>query len=328
MDFSILPKVELHVHLDCSLSYQVVQLLNPGIRPEQYRAEFVAPAKCAGLADYITRAAKGIELMQTETALQLVTLDLFSQLQADHVAYAEIRFAPFEHLQGGLSPEAVVQAVCAALAEGFRQTGIPAGLLLCTLRHYDAARSMATVRLADQFRSSGVVGFDIASDEAGYPVDAHIAAFDYAFTRGIPCTAHAGEARGADSVWETLRYFHPRRIGHGVRSMEDSALLDFLKQHHIHLEVCPTSNIQTNVYGAISDHPVDRLFRAGLSIGINTDGRTISNTTLATEYRQLQDVFQWEKAQLLQCNRNAIEAAFAPDELKAALRERLAAAWG
>ena len=323
MDFSTLPKVELHLHLDCSLSYEVVKKLNPEISPEQYRRNFVAPPKCTDLADYITRATAAIELMQTEEALRLVTGDLFEQLQADNVIYAEMRFAPMEHTQKGLSPEAVVQTVEEAVTQGSRQTGIPAGLILCTLRHYSEAQSMETIRLVEQFRDAAVVGFDIAADEAGFPIDNHKAAFEYAYQKGIACTAHAGEARGADSVWETLRYFHPRRIGHGVRSAEDPTLIDFLKQNNIHLEVCPTSNIQTNVYARITDHTADKIYRAGVSMGINTDARTISDTTLTAEYKKLEEVFGWGKAELLRCNLNAVGAAFAGEEVKESLRKQL-----
>lgn len=317
---SSLPKIELHVHLDCSLSYAVVHRLRPEIGFERYRQTFVAPPKCTDLRDYLTRALKGIELMQTAEALRLVTLDLFDQLQADNVLYAEIRFAPLEHLRGGLAPEQVVQTVADAVREGTARTGIPAGLLLCTLRHYAEAQSLDTARLAERF---AVAGFDIAGDEAGYPVDNHIAAFRHAHAKGIPCTAHAGEALGADSIWETLRHFAPRRIGHGVRCTEDPALVDYLKKRRIHLEVCPTSNVQTNVYPTMAGHRVDDLYRSGLSLSINSDARTISDATLNGEYQALRDVFGWDDRHFLHCNLEAVEHAFAPEALKAGLRQRL-----
>ncbi|MBL7797634.1 MAG: adenosine deaminase [Saprospiraceae bacterium] len=317
---SALPKIELHVHLDCSLSSTVVHRLRPDIGFERYRQTFVAPPKCTDLRDYLTRALKGIELMQTAEALRLVTLDLFDQLQADNVLYAEIRFAPLEHLRGGLAPEQVVQTVADAVREGTARTGIPAGLLLCTLRHYAEAQSLDTARLAERF---AVAGFDIAGDEAGYPVDNHIAAFRHAHAKGIPCTAHAGEALGADSIWETLRHFAPRRIGHGVRCTEDPALVDYLKKRRIHLEVCPTSNVQTNVYPTMAGHRVDDLYRSGLSLSINSDARTISDATLNGEYQALRDVFGWDDRHFLHCNLEAVEHAFAPEALKAGLRQRL-----
>ena len=323
MDFSRLPKIELHLHLDCSLSYEVVKVLNPAVTLKEYRRSFVGPPKCLDLADFITRAIKGIELMQTERQLRLVTLDLFEQLKADHVIYAEIRFAPLEHLEKGLSPQQVVETVDQAMKEGMKKTGVQAGLILCTLRHYSEEQSMETVKLVEQFLETTVVGFDIAADEAGFPIDNHIKAFQYANQKGIQCTAHAGEACGAESVWETLNHFHPSRIGHGVRSTEDPNLMTFLKQQNIHLEVCPTSNIQTNVYHEMKDHTVDKIYRSGVSMSINTDARTICDVTLANEYQTLMDRFNWEKAHFLQCNLHAVEACFASEKLKASLKQQI-----
>ena len=327
MDILQLPKIELHLHLDCSLSYQVVRQLRPDISEMEYRDAFIAPPKCHDLADFLTRAINGVQLMQTAEALRLVTLDLFEQLKADNVLYAEIRFGPLLHTEGALQAEEVVEVINAATTEGIAKTGVRASLILCTLRHYSKVQSMETVRLVERFKGTHVVGFDIAADEAGFPIDAHIAAFRYAREKGINCTAHAGEARGADSVWETLENFHPKRIGHGVRSAEDPKLLEHLKKKNIHLEVCPTSNVQTNIYDTIREHAVDQLYRSGLSISINTDARTISDVTLRKEYQNLIDTFQWEKAHFLKCNLEALEHAFIGEMEKGRLREQLLAAW-
>ncbi|HET9434740.1 MAG TPA: adenosine deaminase, partial [Chitinophagaceae bacterium] len=281
------------------------------------------PPKCYDLVDYLLRAIKGFELMQTKEHLRLVTLDLFKQLKADNVIYAEIRFAPLLHMQQGLKEEEVVAIIDEALNEGIRETGIEAGLILCTLRHFSEEQGMTTVKLVHQFRGTNVVGFDIAGDEAGFPIANHIAAFHYARANGISCTAHAGEARGAESVWESVRHFHPARIGHGVRSSEDSALLEFLKKENIHLEVCPTSNIQTNVYERIEDHTADRIYHSGVSMSINTDCRTISDTTLTNEYGIMEKIFNWKEEHFLKCNLEAIEHSFCAREKKEKLTEKL-----
>ncbi len=325
--FANLPKIELHLHLDCSLSYEVVQKIEPSISYETYRESFVAPAKCTDLADYLSRAVNGFELMQTQEQLRLVTLDLFQQLKADHVIYAEIRFAPLLHVQNGLTPAQVVQTVSEAAATGAAETGIEAGIILCTLRHFDEAQSMETVQLVEQFRGTNIVGFDIAGDEAGFPIDQHLQAFAYAKKHGLNVTAHAGEAKGAESIWETLQHFHPTRIGHGVRCVEDHKLLDFLKKENIHLEVCPTSNVQTNVVDNLETHPADQIYRHGISMSVNTDARTISDTTLAKEYGILQNHFDWGKSHFLRCNLEAIEHAFISEERKAVLRERIMVAY-
>lgn len=325
--FRQLPKIELHLHLDCSLSYAVVQQLDPSISHDEWLRDFVAPPKCTDLADYIKRAIRGFELMQTPEQLRLVTLDLFEQLRADHVIYAEMRFAPLQHVYKGMTPTEVVHTVNAAVQEGIAATGVQANIILCTLRHYNAAQSMETVKLVEAFAGTHVVGFDIAADEAGFPIDEHVEAFAYARSKGLHCTAHAGEARGADSVWETLEHFRPSRIGHGVRSAEDPQLLQHLRAHHIHLEVCPTSNIQTNVFDTMAQHSADTIYKAGVSMGINTDARTITPVTLADEYATLCMQFGWGLEQLMHCNLEAARHAFAPPALKARLAAQIEQAW-
>lgn len=327
MDYQVLPKIELHLHLDCSLSYEVVKQLDPSISLLAYQEAFIAPPKCTDLADFIQRALKGVDLMQTATALRLVTLDLFRQLKADNVIYAEIRFAPLLHVEGGLSPKEVVSIVNEAVTEGIATTGVEAGLILCTLRHYTENQSMETVQLVKDFQGTHVVGFDIAADEAGFPIDNHLKAFQFAQDHGLNITAHAGEAKGAESVWETLQHFHPSRIGHGVRSIEDHELIAFLQEKNIHLEVCPTSNVQTNVVDEIKNHPADKIYQSGISMSINTDARTIANVTLASEYALLESVFNWQKAHFLTCNLEAIEHAFTSAEKKAQLKERIRLAY-
>ncbi len=328
MDYRQAPKIELHLHLDCSLSYAVVKQINPAITPREYQQSFIAPPKCTDLADYIKRAMKGFELMQTKGQLRLVTLDLFQQLKADNVLYAEIRFAPLQHTLQGLTPSEVVEAVNEATEEGIETYGVEAGIILCTLRHYTEAQSMQTVELVKQFRGTRVVGFDIAADEAGFPITNHIKAFQFAHESDIPCTAHAGEAKGAESVWETLQNFHPSRIGHGVRSAEDRALLHFLKANNIHLEVCPTSNVQTNVFDTINEHTANTIYNAGVSLSINTDARTISNVTLADEYSLMERIFQWTKEHFRKCNLEAINHSFATNAVKEKLRKQIEAAYG
>jgi adenosine deaminase len=299
--YSNLPKVELHLHLDCSLSYECVKQLSPSVTLEDYNNSFIAPPKCTDLADYITRAIKGFELMQTKEQLRLVTLDLFKQLKNDNVVYAEFRFAPLQHTLKGLTSEEVVQIVNEATEEGIKLYGVEAGIILCTLRHYTQAQSMETVELAKKFKGSHVIGFDIAADEAGFPIDNHIKAFDFANMNEIKCTAHAGEAS---------------RIGHGVRSFEDIKLLDFLKENDIHLEICPTSNVQTNVIDKIENHPIDKIYKYGVSLSVNTDARTISNVSLSSEYKLLNQKFNWDLSYFKKCNLEAIKHAFASIEVK------------
>jgi len=323
MCVSALPKVELHVHLDCSLSYRAVSQLDPSISREQFDTEFVGPYQCKDLADFLTRAPRGFQLMQSRDALRLVTYDIFEQFAADNVIYAEIRFAPLLHLNNGLSVEEVVEAVDRAAEESIRATGIEARLILCTLRHFSSEQSLLTAELVRRYKGSRIVALDIAGDEAGYPLEPHIPAFRFAAECGVNRTAHAGEAKGPASVWETLRALDPERIGHGVRSAEDSELVDHLKKRLIHLEICPSSNIQTGIYAKYGDHPIDKLLRAGISLGINTDARTITNIHLREEYARLQKHFDWSSKEILVCNQAALEAAFVDSAVRQGLQRKL-----
>jgi adenosine deaminase len=323
-----LPKIELHLHLDCSLSFDVVKQLRPDISETEYEQNFIAPEKSKDLAETLKGTSRVKELMQTEEALGAVVKDLFVQLQRDHVIYAEIRFAPLNHLEKGLSPEEVVEIVAESVKERIHSTGIKAGIILCTVRRYDEEQSLQTIKLVERyFKHSHVVGFDIASDEAGYPIDSHKKAFEYAINKDIPRTAHAGEAKGPESVWETLTHFKPQRIGHGVRSIEDEDLIEFLIKNNIHLEVCPTANIVVNVFENYSDHPIDDLYKAGVSVGVNSDGRTLLNVNLTKEYMKLAKVFDWRIDHFYNCNRNSLEHAFISNSEKEELRSFLSSSY-
>lgn len=317
-----LPKVELHLHLDCCVSFACVKALRPQTTLAEYRRDYVAPTKCTDLVDFLARPLRMVALMQTEPALRLVCDDLFAQLATDNVAYAEMRFAPLLHTSG-MRDEQVVRIVEDATRSGTSATGVQARLILCTLRHFDRDQSIRTAALAVEARRRGVVvGFDIAGDEAGFSLAAHEEAFRIAREGGVRITAHAGESRGADSVAETLRRLHPERIGHGVRSIEDDDVLDALAAQRIHLEVCPSSNVQTmgDRVATYTDHPVDRLRRAGVSLSISTDARTVCDVTLDREYERLRHAFGWTEDDLVACNLAAVEASFAPEELKQRLR--------
>lgn len=328
MDYRQLPKIELHLHLDCSLSYEVVQQLDPAVTRLQFENEFIAPLPAINLVEYINRSARGFLLMQTAAQLRLVTLDVLRQLDSDGVIYTELRFAPLLHTQQGLTPTQVIEAVQEALIEATSLYRVIPRLILCTLRHFSEMQSMETVHLVENFMAQGwVVGFDIAGDEAGYPVVTHQQAFDYAHAKTIPVTAHAGEACGPSSIREVLKHFKPSRIGHGVRSIEDPQLLDQLKLQRIHLEVCPSSNLRTNIYPCYAEHVIDQLYRNGVSLSVNTDARTVTPVTLSEEYQQLSATFGWTLSDFLHCNLQALDCSFATPSVKDSLRPILQLAY-
>ena len=329
MELRSLPKIELHLHLDCSLSYQAVSTLAPSVTREEYLRDYIAPARCANLADFLSRAPKGFRLMQTEDSLRLVTEDVFRQLVEDGVIYAEIRFAPLLHTEQGLSPDRVVAVVERSVDRLIRETGMQAGLILCTLRHFTEQESLFTAKLVEQFRGSRVVALDLAGDEAGFPLDAHVGAYRYAREQGLFRTAHAGEGLGPESMWETLRLLEPQRIGHGTRCIEDPKLVEHLRRKRIHLEICPSANVQIiPSIGSMDEHPIDRLYRAGVSLNVNSDSRMLTPTTLTREYESLQRVFNWSGQDLLRANLMGSDAAFIDDEVKKQLRKCLLESYG
>jgi adenosine deaminase len=320
------PKVELHLHLDCCMSYACVRCLAPEVDLATYRSEFAIEGQCGNLVEFLERTLRMVELMQSPEALRIVVDDLFDQLARDGVVYAEIRFAPFLHTEGGMTAEEVTRTIETAVAAATAASGVEARLILCTLRHYDAGRSMETARLAAAARPRGlVVGFDIAGDEAGHPLDRHVEAFQHARRAGLRITAHAGESRGPDSVVETLDKLAPERIGHGIRSIESAELIDRLIAEDVHLEVCPSSNVHTMgaALPGFAYHPIDALRWAGVSLSVNSDIRGVCEITLSREYERLAAVFGWSATDFADCNRAAIDHSFAPAEVK----ERLARHW-
>jgi adenosine deaminase len=328
MDFNTLPKVELHLHLENSLSFAVVSRLDPSITLQDYQSGFILPAKCSDMAEFFACAPRSSALMQSQEHLRLAVFDVFEQLQRDNVLYAEILLFPYLHTNKGLTAAKVVEIVDEALGQAEQETGIEARLILSVLRHYTPQQSLATVKLVEQFKGTHVVGIDLGGYEAAFPIFAHIPTFQYAVQHAIPRTAHAGEMLGAQSVWDTLKHLHPSRIGHGVRSIEDPALVEHLSKEQIHLEVCPTSNVQLDLYASYSHHPINTFYESGLTISVNTDTRTMTNITLREEYARLHEVFGWQQGHFFRCNLNALRAAFLPADSKQRLEQRLRAAYG
>lgn len=329
MDLTTLPKVELHSHLDCCLSYGAVRRIDPRITRERYARDFVGPERCPSLADFLGYTMNYRALLQSERALRIAVQDVFEQMSRDGVAYVELRFAPLVHAaDSSMSGDEVVAYVAEETAAQAAATGIDAGLILCTLRDYDTERSLETARLAVRHAGSGpVAGLDIAGDEIGFPLDGHVPAFALAREEGLGVTVHAGESGGPENVREALDKTGTRRIGHGVHSVEDRELVARLAEERVHLEICPASNVQTSAVPSFEEHPVGRLREAGVPVGISTDARAVTNVRLTREYERLRDVLGWTPADFAQMNLDALEVAFAPEAVKRRVRDVLVQAY-
>ncbi|BBV02114.1 adenosine deaminase [Providencia hangzhouensis] len=318
-----MPKVELHVHLDTCLSFSYVKQAIPALTFNEFKQGFIAPTRCEDLGDFLRCIEPQLNILQTKSAIVLAVDDLFEQFKMDNVIYAEIRFAPLLHTQQGLSSREVVDITLDAVNSAVKKYEIEAGLILCTLRHFTASQSLETANLVVEYQHRGVVALDLAADEARFSLDNHEMAFKYVREHGGNVIAHAGEALGYESVIETLDILKVSRIGHGVRSIENSNTIKKLKALDVLLEVCPSCNLVCNVFDSIENHPINELKKQGVKLNINTDARTVANVTLNKEYQLLHDIFGWGIADFTECNINALQASFIEEEKKALLIKKV-----
>jgi adenosine deaminase len=328
IDFKSLSKIELHCHLDASVRVSTVADLGRKIGlslPTPLEPALIAPETCIDLADYLIRIDLALEVMQHRDHLIRISREIVEDLAADCTIYGEIRFAPQLHLRNGLTMQQVLNAVHEGLKQGERQTGMRTGLIVCCLRHESGERSLEIAKLAVNNRHK-VCALDLAGDEARYIGAPHAEAFALAKREGLRRTVHAGEAAGPESIREAIDLLGAERIGHGVRITESDELQNRAKATRLPLEMCPLSNVQTRAANSLAEHPIDRLFREGLHITLNTDCRTVSHTTLTTEFQRLENIFNWGAAEFHQCQRNSAEAAFVSDEIRADLLRQLVSA--
>jgi adenosine deaminase len=322
------PKVLLHDHLDGGVRpATIVDLARdcgyealPTTDPENLRAWFEEASNSGSLERYLETFSHTVGVMQSVEALTRVAYECGEDLAADGVVYAEVRYAPEQHLAGGLTLEQVVEAVVDGFAKARRDFGIRVGTLVTAMRHQ--ARSMEIAELAVRYRDLGVVGFDIAGAEAGYPPTRHLDAFEYLQRENAHFTIHAGEGFGLPSIWQAIQWCGADRLGHGVRIIDDievdgdearlGRLAGYVRDKRIPLEMCPTSNIQTGAAKSIEEHPIGLLRRLSFRVTVNTDNRLMSGTTLSREFAKLRDAFGYGWDDLQWFTVNAMKSAFVP----------------
>ncbi len=322
------PKVVLHDHLDGGLRpTTVVELADaighrlPTTDPSELAAWFHRGANRRDLALYLECFAHTAGVMQTAEGLVRVARECAEDLANDGVVYAEVRFAPELHTEAGLSMDEVVEAVLEGFRQGSRGTRLTIGTLLTALRTAAVSREIA--ELAARHRDFGVVGFDIAGREKGFPPTQHLDAFHYCQRENFHITIHAGEAFGLPSIWEAIQWCGAERLGHGIRIVDDIHVADdgvvklgrlaqFVRDRRIPLEVCPTSNVHTGVCDTVREHPIDLLKRLRFRVTLNTDNRLMSNVSMSSEMRALVDAFGYELGDLQWLTINAIKSAFWP----------------
>ena len=285
-----LPKTDLHCHLDGSLRVEsVIDMARqhnvelPEMTPAKLKKMLVMGKDCRSLVDYLKAFDITLQVMQWEDCLERSAYELALDAHAENVVYLEVRYAPCLHLREGLTLQQVNDAVLAGLKRAERETGIITGVIICGIRMMPPEESLRLAELAVEYKGKGVVGFDLAGPEANFPAKHHREGYYLVLDNNINCTCHAGEAFGPESISQALHYCGAHRIGHGTRLKENHDLLDYVNDHRIPLEICPTSNVQTCAVESMETHPLRFYYDYGLRVTINTDNRLISDTTVSKE---------------------------------------------
>ena len=316
--------IELHCHLDGSLSKEDIGylcLLNHKEDINLDEIKLCADKDVKSLNDYLRCFDFPISVLQTAESITFATYSLFKRLAGQGILYAEVRFAPQQHTQNGLTQEQVILAAISGLEMAKREAQIAGQLILCAMRGKNTTPfNKETVDLAAAFLGKGVCGVDLAGAEGLFPNENYLEEFKMARDLGLPITIHSGEAAGAKSVWSAIK-MGATRIGHGIRSIEDPQLIEFLAAARIGLEVCPTSEVDTCAIASYPDCPIPQFLKKNLLFTLATDDMTVSNITLPEEYRKASQEFSLGEDERKKLYLNAVEMAFLDTEKKAFLRD-------
>ena len=324
--FQAIPKAELHLHLDGSVRPRtVLELAGQAGVPlptqdlERLTDYLEATDSTASLVEYITYFELPIAVLQSVPALERATYELCEDLKNDNVRYAEIRYGPWLHVEQGLSLTDVIRAVLSGWNSGRKAFGLEGGVIVTALRDMPPAQNVSLAQIAGRYVNEGVVGFDLAGDEAGHPPILHEDAFRVARSLGLNITIHAGEAAGPESVRQAIS-MGAVRLGHGVRAQEDSEVVAMIKEHGVQLDMAPTSNAHTKAVRRLQDHPLRRFFGQGIKVTISTDSRTVSDVTLTDEFETVSRVLGGSRDEIWAMNLQALDGGFGDAVTRARLR--------
>lgn len=310
-----LKKIELHLHLDGSVRVSTIEEL---LGKNNLEKELVVDENTKSLTDYLKKFDLPIKVMQSKENLIRISKELCEDLIKDNVIYAEIRFAPNFHTKEGLSLDEVVSSVLL----GLDNKNIKTNLILCMMRGDSYENNKNIIDLAIKYRNKGVCGIDLAGDETKYPTSLYKDLFSYALENNLNITIHAGEAGTSKEVKDAISY-GAKRIGHGIKIINDDEAINLVKEKQIPLEICPTSNVQTCNVDNIMNHPIKKLFDRNILVTINTDNRTVSNTSLNKEYKLLEEYLNFTREDFIKMNLIAIDKSFLTDDEKEELKKKI-----
>lgn len=315
-----MPKIELHCHLDGSLSLECVrELLGRPISMEELQAE----DDCDSLRTYLEKFDLPVSALQTENGLKKAAYDVVRSVSKENVRYLEVRFAPLLSVNEHLDCETVIAAVLEGLEQGQREFKVKTGVIACAMRHHSQEQNLAMFHAAKHFLGKGLCALDLAGDEAAFPMKNFADLFGKAREMGFPFTIHAGECGSVENVLESVAC-GAERIGHGIALAGHEDAIKLCRDKGIGLELCPISNLQTKAVKRKEEYPLRQFLDAGLCVTINTDNRTVSNTALTRELSWIQEQYGITDQEIFRMERNALEVSFAPEEWKKEMRTEFA----
>lgn len=330
--FRAIPKAELHLHLDGSVRPKTILELAkqegmplPTDDVDKLRDFLEANDRTSSLIEYIEFFELPIAVLQTVPALERATYELCEDVATENVRYVEIRYGPWLHVQRGLSLTDVIRAVLNGWSKGRKDFSLEGGIIATALRDMPPAQNLSLAQVAGRFIDDGLIGFDLAGDEAGHPPILHEDAFRVARSLGLNITIHAGEAAGPESIRQAIS-MGARRLGHGVRAQEDPEVIAMIKENDVQLDMAPTSNAQTKAVRRLDDHPLKRYYEHGIKVTISTDSRTVSDITLTQEYENAVRVIGCSPEQVWAMNLQALDGGFGDHGSRRRLRQEFVTA--
>ncbi len=314
-----LPKTDLHCHLDGSMEPETVSVLlaDQGISMtgEQLQKELLVSEDCTSLKEYLKKFDLPLLCLQTEKGLRQAAIDIVERAAAENVKYLEIRFAPMSSVSGGLSCKRVIESVLEGIAKAEQYSDIKASVIVCAMRHYTMDSNLLMLQCAREYLGAGVCALDLAGDEAAFPTSGYQELFKQAKRLEMPFTIHSGECGSIQNVKEAIE-LGAGRLGHGIALIQDSSLMKQCRDKGIGIELCPSSNFHTKAVNTWKEYPLLQFLEHGLPVSVNTDNRTVSNTSVTTELIKVSENMGLEKDQIRQLIINSIEISFAEDDIK------------
>lgn len=330
MDCHHMPKIELHCHLDGSVRPETIvkiakkdKIELPSYDIDEIKKLSIAPKECKSLDEYLEKFDLPLKVMQSQENIELITFELMEDALFENVKYMEIRFAPVLHTKGGLSQREVIQSAINGIKKAEKYFNIEASLILCCMKHLSEEEAIKTIEAGKEFIGNGVSAIDLAGGEEEGFASKFEKSMKLAKEYGYHITIHAGEAASAQNVIDAIEKLGAERIGHGVRIIGCEEAYNLVKEKNIMLEICPTSNVQTKAVESISDNPIRKFFDDNLKISINTDNRTVSNTSMSDEFEICSREFKFDEDDYKKIYSDSVKALFIDNNKKEKLLEVL-----